>query len=248
MQQELDVAHTIQASFLPDGSPNIPGCSVATYWQAARQVGGDFYDFLPLGDDKWGIVIADVADKGVPAALFMAVSRTILRTVAFNREDPAHVLMRTNEIIAREARSDLFVTIFYGVWDPATEQFTYANAGHNPPLLLQPNGAFRPLLGHGIALGILPETHMKSQTMQLRPGETIILYTDGVTEALNEDFDEFGLDRLQAAARTAARQPVADIVSHITGNIRDHVGQTPQFDDMTLIILKRHSMKQGASK
>ncbi len=248
MQQELDVAHTIQASFLPDGSPNIPGCSVATYWQAARQVGGDFYDFLPLGDDKWGIVIADVADKGVPAALFMAVSRTILRTVAFNREDPAHVLMRTNEIIAREARSDLFVTIFYGVWDPTTEQFTYANAGHNPPLLLQPNGAFRPLLGHGIALGILPETHMKSQSMQLRPGETIILYTDGVTEALNEDFDEFGLDRLQAAARTAARQPVADIVSHITGNIRDHVGQTPQFDDMTLIILKRHSMKQGAPK
>lgn len=248
MQQELDVAHTIQASFLPDGSPNIPGCSVATFWQAARQVGGDFYDFLPLDDDKWGIVIADVADKGVPAALFMAVSRTILRTVAFSREDPAHVLMRTNEIIAREARSDLFVTVFYGVWDPATERFTYANAGHNPPLLLQPNGAFQQLPGHGIALGVLPETHMRSQSMQLRPGETIILYTDGVTEALNEDFDEFGLERLQVAARASARRPAADIISHITGNIRDHTGQTPQFDDMTLIILKRHSMKPGAQK
>ena len=233
---------------MPDGSPNIPGCSVATFWQAARQVGGDFYDFLPLDDDKWGIVIADVADKGVPAALFMAVSRTILRTVAFSREDPAHVLMRTNEIIAREARSDLFVTVFYGVWDPATERFTYANAGHNPPLLLQPNGAFQQLPGHGIALGVLPETHMRSQSMQLRPGETIILYTDGVTEALNEDFDEFGLERLQVAARAAARRPAADIISHITGNIRDHTGQTPQFDDMTLIILKRHSMKPGAQK
>lgn len=245
MQQELDVAHTIQASFLPDGSPNIPGCSVATHWQAARQVGGDFYDFLPLSDDKWGIVIADVADKGVPAALFMALSRTILRTVAFNREDPAHVLMRSNEIISREARSDLFVTVFYGVWDPATERFTYANAGHNPPLLLQPNGAFQVLPGHGVALGVLPEIHMKSFSMPLRPGETIIFYTDGVTEALNEDFDEFGLERLQVAARAAARRPVGEIVRHVTDNIRDHTGQTPQFDDMTLIILKRQNMKAG---
>mgnify|MGYP001179693792 CR=1 FL=1 len=246
MQQELDVAHTIQASFLPDGSPDIPGCSVATYWQAARQVGGDFYDFLPLGDDKWGIVIADVADKGVPAALFMAVSRTILRTMAFSHQDPAFVLTRTNEIIAREARSDLFVTVFYGVWDPATERFTYANAGHNPPLLRQPNGAFQPLLGHGIALGVLPEARMKSLSMQLRPGETIIFYTDGVTEALNEDFDEFGLERLQIAAHAAGRRPAADVVKHITDNIRDHTGQTPQFDDMTLIVLKRHAMKSGA--
>lgn len=245
MQKELDVAHTIQASFLPDGSPNIPGCSVATHWQAARQVGGDFYDFLPLSDDKWGIVIADVADKGVPAALFMALSRTILRTVAFNREDPAHVLMRSNEIISREARSDLFVTVFYGVWDPAAERFTYANAGHNPPLLLQPNGAFQTLPGHGVALGVLPEIHMKSFSMPLRPGETIIFYTDGVTEALNEDFDEFGLERLQVAARAAARRPADEIVRHVTDNIRDHTGQTPQFDDMTLIILKRQNMKAG---
>ncbi len=243
MQQELDVAHTIQASFLPDGSPSIPGCSVATYWQAARQVGGDFYDFLPLGDDKWGIAIADVADKGVPAALFMALSRTILRAVAFSHHDPAYVLARANEIIGREARSDLFVTVFYGVWDPATERFTYANAGHNPPLLMQPNGNFQPLLGHGMALGILPEAQMKSHSIALRPGETIIFYTDGVTEALNEDFDEFGLERLQVAARTAARQPAPAIVRQINDNIRDHTGQTPQFDDMTLIILKRLGSK-----
>jgi sigma-B regulation protein RsbU (phosphoserine phosphatase) len=249
MQQELDVAHTIQASFLPDGSPNIPGCSVATFWQAARQVGGDFYDFLPLGDDKWGMVIADVADKGVPAALFMALTRTILRAVAFSNSDPAHVLVRANEIIAREARSDLFVTVFYGVWDPATERFSYANAGHNPPLLMQPNGNFQTLLGHGVALGILPEIQMKSHTMSLRPGETLIIYTDGVTEALNEDFDEFGLQRLQVAARTAARQPAAAIIQQITDNIRDHTGQTAQFDDMTLMVIKRLSAaKTGATR
>jgi serine phosphatase RsbU (regulator of sigma subunit) len=248
LQQELDVAHTIQASFMPDGSPNIPGCSVATYWQAARQVGGDFYDFLQLGDDKWGIVIADVADKGVPAALFMALSRTILRAVAFSREDPGHVLMRANEIIAHEARSDLFVTLFYGVWDPASERFTYANAGHNPPLLLQPNGTFQPLQGHGVALGVLPEIQMNSRSIPLRPGETIILYTDGVTEALNEDYDEYGLERLQVAARAAARRPVPDIVSHITNTIRDHTGQTPQSDDMTLMVIKRHIIKPGGHR
>lgn len=245
MQQELDVARTIQASFLPDGSPDIPGCSVATMWRAARQVGGDFYDFLPLDDDKWGIVIADVADKGVPAALFMALSRTILRTVAFNREDPAHVLMRTNEIIGREAKSDLFVTVFYGIWDPATERLTYANAGHNPPLLMQPNGAFHALQGHGLALGILPEAQMKSYAVQLRPGDTVLLYTDGVTEALNEDFDEFGLERLRVAARAAARRPATDIIRHITDSIADHAGETPQFDDMTLIVIKRQALKPG---
>ena len=248
MQQELDVAHTIQASFLPNGSPNIPGCSVATFWQAARQVGGDFYDFLPLDEGRWGIVIADVADKGVPAALFMALSRTILRAVAFSNNDPAYVLMRANEIIGREAESDLFVTVFYGIWDPAAERFTYANAGHNPPLLMQPNGVFNPLLGHGPALGILPEIQIRSHAMQLRPGETIILYTDGVTEALNEDFDEFGLERLQVAARTAARRPAADLISHITDSINDHTGQTPQFDDMTLIIIKRQGAKPGATR
>lgn len=243
MQQELDMAHTIQASFLPEGNPNIPGCSVATYWQAARQVGGDFYDFLPLNDGKWGIVIADVADKGVPAALFMALSRTILRAVAFSRDDPARVLVRVNEIIGREARADLFVTAFYGIWDPATERFTYANAGHNPPLLLKPDGEFRILSGHSIALGVLPEFDMESRSLHLKSGETIILYTDGITEALNEDFDEFGSERLQMAAREAADRPASEIVKHVTDSIRDHTGQTPQFDDMTLIIIKRQSME-----
>jgi sigma-B regulation protein RsbU (phosphoserine phosphatase) len=219
---------------------------VATHWQAARQVGGDFYDFLPLDEDRWGMVIADVADKGVPAALFMALSRTILRTVAFNRQDPAQVLMRANEIIAREARSDLFVTVFYGVWDPTTERLTYANAGHNPPLLWQPNSGFQALPGRGVALGVLPEIQMKSTSLALRPGDTIILYTDGVTEALNEDFDEFGLERLQVAARAAGRRSAPEIVRHITDSIRDHTGQTAQFDDMTLIVVKRQSMKPGS--
>jgi serine phosphatase RsbU (regulator of sigma subunit) len=239
LQQELDVAHKIQASFLPDKQPDVPGCSVASFWQAARQVSGDFYDFLPLSGGRWGIVIADVADKGVPAALFMALSRTILRTVAFTRGDPAQVLIRTNEIIGKEARSDLFVTIFYGVWDPTGERFIYANAGHNPPLLMRPNGRFSELPGHGIALGVLPEIEMNNYAIQLRPGETLIFYTDGVTEALNEDYDEFGMERLRLAASSASRFNAPGIVGRITDSIRDHAGDTPQFDDITLIVMKR---------
>src|SRR5690606_4710181 len=109
LEQELDVARQIQASFMPNGSPDIPGCSVAGFWLAARQVSGDFYDFLELSPDRWGIVIADVADKGVPAALFMVLSRTILRTIAFNRHSPGNALERTNNIICNDSTSDLFV-------------------------------------------------------------------------------------------------------------------------------------------
>lgn len=243
LQQELNVAHEIQASFLPNGNPDIPGCSVASLWQAARQVSGDFYDFLQRSDGTWGIVIADVADKGVPAALFMAVSRTILRTVAFNRHDPADVLMRVNQIIDLEAQSDLFVTVFYAIWNPQNEMLTYANAGHNPPILLKKNGQPRLLKEHGMALGVLPDIQIKEHTVRLHPGDTLILYTDGVTEAMNEDLDEFGMERLLLAARAGQTHNAAAIIQSITDNIRDHAGETPQFDDITLVVLKRHSEK-----
>jgi sigma-B regulation protein RsbU (phosphoserine phosphatase) len=153
------------------------------------------------------------------------------------------VLIRANEILGREAQSDLFVTVFYAVWDPASERLTYANAGHNPPLLMQPNGTFRNLTGQGVALGIIPDMQLKSQSIRVQPGDTVIMYTDGVTEALNEDFDEFGLHRLQVSANAAARRPPSEIVDRITSNVREHTGQTPQFDDMTLIVLKRQLIK-----
>ncbi len=247
LQQELDVAHNIQASFLPDGSPDIFGCTVASYWQAARQVSGDFYDFLQLADGKWGIVIADVADKGVPAALYMALSRTILRTVAFSRDDPAKVLVRVNEILEREAKSDLFVTMFYAIWEPERGRLRYANAGHNPPLLMRANGQFRLLDEHGMALGVLPSIQLQSHTAAIKPDETVIMYTDGVTEALNVDYDEFGMERLEMAARAAAGQDATAIVNRITDDVRDHVGETPQFDDITLVVMKRHDVAGTAT-
>ncbi|MCA9936282.1 MAG: SpoIIE family protein phosphatase [Ardenticatenaceae bacterium] len=243
LAQELHVAHQIQSSLIPQGSPDIPGCSVASFWQAARSISGDFYDFIPLRDGTWGIVIADVADKGIPAALFMALCRTILRTVALNRSDPAEVLMRVNEIIDSEAQSDLFVTIFYAVWHPQNQTLVYANGGHNPPMLLNAKGNSQLLSGNGMALGVLPDITIESRKIKLKPNDTLLFYTDGVTEAMNEDYDEFGMERMRMAAFAAQNGNASGIVEAITESIRHHAGETPQFDDITLVVLKRCKTK-----
>lgn len=240
LAEELRVAHQIQASLIPRGSPKIPGCGVASFWQAARTVSGDFYDFIPLRNGHWGIVVADVADKGVPAALFMALTRTILRTIALNRSDPAEVLMRVNNIIDSEAQSDLFVTVFYAVWQPETGMLVYANGGHNPPMLLRADGRTEMLDNSGIALGVLPDITIQSRRIHLEPGDTLLLYTDGVTEAINEDYDELGLERMRLAALSVASGNARAIVQAITDCIRSHAGNTPQFDDITLVVLKRN--------
>ena len=235
LEQELNVARQIQTSFIPHGSPNIEKCSVASFWQAARQVGGDFYDFL----GQWGIVVADVADKGVPAALFMALSRTIIRTIALGRYPPASTLERANRILWNDTTSDLFVTVFYAIWNPASEKLVYSNAGHNPPLLLRRAGQSQLLHGDGIAMGVLEEISIEQKELSLRPGDVVVFYTDGVTEAMNEDDDEFGLDRLRLAAAPIKRKSAAEIEEAITCAVRDHAGDTPQFDDITLVVMKR---------
>lgn len=238
MEQELEVARSIQASLIPDGAPDIPGSSVASYWQAARQVSGDFYDFMQLADGRWAMAIADVADKGVPAALFMALSRTILRTVAFNRRDPAEVLQRTNQLIYGDTSSDLFVTVFYAVWDHDSNKMTYASGGHNPPVLVRRNGKVSLLSSDGIALGVLDEVKIDQNEIKLRAGDVIVFYTDGVSEAMNEDYDEFGLERLCMLTQNSRQGSASDIVQAITRAVDDHAGGTPQFDDITLVVFK----------
>ncbi len=253
LEQELDVARQIQESFIPHGSPDIPYCDVASFWQAARQVSGDFYDFAELPNGRWAIVIADVADKGVPAALFMAVCRTILRTIALSRYEAAAALERANRIIWNDTTSDLFITVFYAIWEPETRTLVYANAGHNPPLLMRSDGDTEMLDTDGMAIGVLEQVRIGQKYVRLHPGDTVLFYTDGVTEAMNEDLDEFGVERLKLAAAGAAtlHAPTAgqvaripstksarDIVRAITRAIQDHAGDTAQYDDATLVVLK----------
>lgn len=239
LEQELSVARDIQASLIPRGCPQIPGCAVASYWEAARQVSGDFYDFLQLTNDNWGIVVADVADKGVPAALFMALVRTVLRAVAFNRQNPAETLTRVNQVLNQDAQTDLFVTLFYTVWNCHTNQLTFANGGHNPPILLHPNGTYQLLTSEGMALGVLPDVTIEEKRIEFRIGDILILYTDGVTEAMNSNYDEFDLPRLIHTATMARRKSATEIMNAIKAEISAHVGKTPQFDDITLVVIKR---------
>jgi serine phosphatase RsbU (regulator of sigma subunit) len=245
LEQELDVARSIQASFIPPGNPAFPGCSVASYWRAARQVGGDFYDFYNLGRNHWGVLVADVADKGVPAALFMALCRTVLRTIALQRENPARTLERANQIIWNDTTSDLFVTVFYAVWNPDEEVLTYANAGHNPPVLLRAGRPPIMLSGAGMALGVLEQIEVEARRVHFRPSDVLLCYTDGVTEAINEDRDEFGVERLMVGARVANSRGAEDIIAEITAAIREFSGDTPQSDDITIVVVKREDEQEG---
>ncbi|HET7087664.1 MAG TPA: GAF domain-containing protein [Anaerolineae bacterium] len=242
LEQELRVARKIQESFLPERCPSLPGWQIAAFWRSARQVGGDFYDFIPLrdGTDRLGIAIADTADKGVPAALFMALSRTLLRAAAIGGRGAAEALTRTNDLILADARSDLFVTIFYIIVDASSEMVRFANAGHNPTLLVR---AVSPipeyLTEHGMALGVMPDVTFEEQSLAVGQGDVVVLYTDGVTEARNEAGEEFGLERLERCVIDNMSGSVDDIVQAIKDALRAHVGDEPPFDDITFVVLKR---------
>ncbi len=246
MERELEVAQGIQRSFLPSVLPTIPGWDLAVFYRAARQVGGDFYDFIPLMGNKWGIVIADVADKGVPAALFMVLSRTNLRAAAFSRDEAAKTLLRVNELLLADSRSDLFVTCWYGVFDPVTGEIVYANAGHNPPMIIRADGMSEELSTHGIALGVINTMRLEERRVTLHPGDTLLAYTDGVTEAIRSDNTEFGVVGLQSTVANARHRPAGDVMKRVVQAVDTFTAGEPQFDDLTLIVLKRDDAKPEA--
>jgi serine phosphatase RsbU (regulator of sigma subunit) len=240
LERELDLAREIQKSFLPACCPLVPGYQLASAWRSARRVGGDFYDFMLLSNGNVGIAIADVADKGVPAALFMALSRTLVRATSMSGRSPSDALRRTNTLIISDARSDLFVTVFYGLLHPRSGHFTYANAGHNPPLWVnvRSNKVTR-LLEHGMALGVIPDLPLSEHSVTLEPGDVLALYTDGVTEAFDLNEEEFGVERLEAVILAHAHESAEDIVEAIKVAVDAFVGDVPPFDDFTLVVLKR---------
>lgn len=256
LEQELDLARDIQASFLPDCCPTLPGYRIASLYQAARQVGGDFYDFIELPPDgapvtrgqrlggemsgRIGCVIADVTDKGVPAALFMVLSRTLLRATASDGRAPAQVLEQTNRLIVADARSGMFVTAFYGILDTTTGYMTYANGGHNYPLLYRAaTDTVEQLQAIGIVLGVVPEPRFEQRSVTMEPGDVLCFYTDGVTEAMNQRRQLFGDGRLSEVLRRSQHLPPEQIITRITDAVFHFAAGTPQADDMTLVVIKR---------
>jgi serine phosphatase RsbU (regulator of sigma subunit) len=239
MEEELNVGRQIQLSLLPKAPPDVPGWDFAAAYQAARVVGGDFYDFFNLPSGQVGVVVADVADKGVPAAIFMALSRTMLRSTAFVERGPAAALAQANALILQDNQSELFISAFYAVIDTASGKVAYANAGHNYPLLVRASGDVETLRASGIVLGTFADVQLQERETALEPGDMLIFYTDGITEAMNPDNEEFGEARLVAAALAQRDQSSANIVAAILGAVETFIGDAPQSDDLTLVVVKR---------
>ena len=240
LQRELDVANKMQKSILPTRFPKRADYEVFAHMEPARNVGGDFYDVINLENDRIGLCIADVSDKGVPAALFMMSSRTLLKGASIGCDNPGEVLREVNELLRETNETEMFVTLLYGIYDPADGSFTYANGGHNEPLHVRPDGSstLLPRTG-GIILGVMGGMHFDYNTVQLAPGDTLFLFTDGVSEAMNVRAEEFGMERLGALFTDSPPENAEETTMAVFEAVHAFAGDTPQSDDITCLTLHR---------
>jgi len=242
---ELSIAAEIQQSFLPTTIPQVEGFDVAGKSVMAKEVGGDFFDVIPfevvsLDTNRMGILIADVSGKGIPAALFMALSRIVVRVNAtWHRDQPALAIYDANNLIAADSTSGMFVTLFYGVLDHENHSITFVNAGHNPPIVYHSaDGIISELDATGMAMGAVKDTPYQSKVCPLKPGDVMVLYTDGVTEGQNEKGEMYGEVRLQECIRSAVDFPAKEILARILDDLTKFCGNAPQYDDITLMAVR----------
>lgn len=269
LERELQVAREVQASLLPRETPQVAGWEFAARWKPARQVSGDFYDFLPLDDGRLGLVLGDVSDKGMPAALFMALTRSIIRASLGHAPSPAEAITRANRLICADSSGGMFVTLFCAVLNPETGKFTYVNAGHNPPLLCQVSTLIRQysdaqypdaqypdaqypdtqaeaegqsplkLTLTGMALGVLDDAPYEQRTVVLSPGDFALLYTDGVTDAMGPTEQAFGMEQLERTVLEHGNASAVEILDTLENRLDDHTIGSAQFDDIAVMIAKR---------
>jgi serine phosphatase RsbU (regulator of sigma subunit) len=240
-EQELAVAAEIQASFMPRRAPSIPGWEIKAVIDSARDTSGDFLDLIPLPEGRWGLVIADVSGKGLPAALYMALSRTLIRTFAFRYEaEPEIVLAAANYRILQDTDDELFVTAFYGILEPTTGRLVYASAGHHAPYLLRAaDGSASPLDATGAPLGLLPAASWERAVTEIGPGDAVVLYTDGVTDAENESGDFFGEERVADVVRGKVDGTALEIRTALFDSVIEFIGGAERNDDITIMAVKR---------
>ncbi|MGI9229936.1 MAG: PP2C family protein-serine/threonine phosphatase [Gammaproteobacteria bacterium] len=239
LQHELDVAHTIQQSILPTRFPDTDNFQIKGGMEPAHEVGGDFFYVEQFSDGRVGLAIADVSDKGVPAALFMMLTRTLLKgALRDEKATPGQALEAVNELLKEDNDASMFVTLFYAIYDPNTGSFTYANGGHNPPLHVHKDGSSELLaMTGGIALGVVAEHKYAEQSLQLSAGDNIVLYTDGVTEAINTGGEEFGIEQLREVFSKSPGMDSNKINETMLGAVKTFIGDAPPFDDITCLTL-----------
>jgi serine phosphatase RsbU (regulator of sigma subunit) len=237
-ESELRIAAEIQTAFLPRTVPTLATCEIAAFTRPTKEVGGDFYDFFGQGDGQHALVIADVSGKGVPAALYMALLRTTVRTVARWCRIASEIISRSNDSMVEDAGSISFVTLFYSVIDEQALTLTYVNAGHNPPILRRASGALETLEPTGPLIGYQEEMAFEEVTVQLGPGDLPVLYTDGVTEAENDALEMFGEERLEEVIAASADLSASACADAIREAVNRFTGDAPQSDDITVIVVR----------
>ncbi len=239
LETEVQLARQIQKTFLPESLPQIEGWEFAARWKTARQVGGDFYDVFDLPNNRIGLFIADVADKGVPAALFMALTRTLVRAAVIESESPAEAMRRVNDLLIPDTRQGMFVTAVYAVLDLDKNEFTYVNAGHNPPLWVKRDGTLERLTRTAVALGVLINDPVTERTIQLEKEDSLLLYTDGLTESFNSDREFYGEARLTEAILANHCSSASELMDVVEKSLLDFVQDVPPADDLTMLAVRR---------
>jgi sigma-B regulation protein RsbU (phosphoserine phosphatase) len=251
LDQDVNLAGQIQRILLPSAAPSIPGYHIAGENIAAQRLSGDYYDFLSLPDGRLGLVIADVSGKGVAASLIMTMCRAVLRSHAASQSSPAQVLRLVNRQLQPDMQKDMFVTVIYAVLDPSNHTITLARAGHETPLLWR-NGHVETIKSPGMAVGIdsgeMFDLFIQDVTLTLSPGDILLLYTDGVTEAQNTEQQEFGRDNLKQTLCTSAESGAKQTIENIINHISRFRGEAPAYDDITLIALQREPLPLNAVK
>jgi len=239
LERELELARELQQSILPHGFPSLPGFNCAARSQPAWQVGGDFYDVISLSKGRVGLVMADVSDKGLASALYMALTRSLIHAEAKHSSSPRQVLLNVHRLLLEISQSDMFVTVFYGVLDPARGDLRYARAGHDRPLLFSPSsGECRFLAADGILLGLVEEVRLEEVSAHLRPGDLLVLYTDGITDANSPAGEFFGVERLRETVSAAGRLSVQGLCDLIFEHVDRFQSGAAQYDDMAVLVVK----------
>jgi sigma-B regulation protein RsbU (phosphoserine phosphatase) len=238
MEEDLKTAKNIQLSLLPKENPSLPDVDIAGFTLPAREVGGDYYDFINVDSDRLGIVIADVSGKGMPAALLMANLQATLRGQALTNHAPSQCVAKSNSLLCRSVEKGKFVTLFYGILNTREKSFAYTNAGHCYPLIFNPKGKIKTLEKGGLILGMLDNYPYQEEKVNLEPGELILLFTDGITEAFNERNEQFEEERLIKVVQENLRLNAKEISQQILNNVIAFQKEVPQSDDLTLVVVK----------
>ena len=239
MKRDLSQAADIQQGMLPDEAPKVAGADLAGFNAACRTVGGDYFDFFPYSDGRVGMVLGDVSGKGMPASLLMMQLHARVQLVADEPGDLGALMVRLNKVTCAKCPSNRFVTFFFSVLDPATGELRFANAGHNPPIIVRASGNAEMVEGGGPVLGILSSAHYAEAKRQLEHGDMVVLYSDGVTEANNTNYDEYGEERFIEVLCRHRHEPAAKIVEAVNKSLADFTAGAPQADDITLVVAKR---------